>query len=102
MHHHRADGSDYARDECRIVQTLRGEHPASIAVDDVVWHKDGSQIPVRSSASPIVEDGAIAGLVLVLGDMSVQRQLETEMRQAQKMDAVGSSPAESHTTSTTS
>jgi two-component system cell cycle sensor histidine kinase/response regulator CckA len=89
VHHHHADGSDYARDECRIVQTLRGGQAASIAVDDVVWHKDGSQIPVRSSASPLIEEGAVAGLVLVLSDMSQQRQLETELRQAQKMEAVG-------------
>jgi PAS domain S-box-containing protein len=89
VHHSHHDGSPFAAAECPIVAMLAGGTLASID-DDVFWDRDGRAIPVRCTATPIAgHDGEIAGAVLVASDMSEQRRLEAEIRQSQKMDAVG-------------
>ncbi len=48
----------------------------------------GAQIEIEATARDIEFDGAAAQLVM-LDDMSLYRQLEDQLRQAQKMEAVG-------------
>jgi two-component system cell cycle sensor histidine kinase/response regulator CckA len=51
---------------------------------------DGRRFPVCASAAPIrAEAGGILGAVIVLRDVSERRQLEEELREAQKLDAIG-------------
>ena len=52
--------------------------------------KSGEQIPVILSTSAILEDSnKHTGLVMVAKNMSKQKQLETQLRHSQKMEAVG-------------
>jgi two-component system, cell cycle sensor histidine kinase and response regulator CckA len=53
-------------------------------------HKDGSWIFLESTASPVVNaKGEVETLVIVNRDISERRRLEEQLRQSQKMDAIG-------------
>jgi PAS domain S-box-containing protein len=43
--------------------------------DEVFWRNDGTAIPVEYSASPLVEDGEISGMVVAFQDISERRRL---------------------------
>ena len=88
IHHTRADGRPYPHENCRVLHgALQGE---GIHVnDEVMWRRDGSSFPVEYSSYPVRREGKIIGAVVTFIDISRRRQLEAQLRQAQKMDAIG-------------
>lgn len=95
LHSHRPDGSPYPISECPHMQvlatgqTLRGQN-------DFFIHRDGRMVPVTCSTAPILGDEAVAGAVLVVRDVSEERQAEAAsrereeaLRQAQKLESIG-------------
>jgi PAS domain S-box-containing protein len=44
--------------------------------DEVFWRQDGVQFPVDYSASPLLEEGRISGMVVAFQDISERRRLE--------------------------
>lgn len=57
---------------------------------EVQWRrKDGGNITVRLSGRSIQEDGRIIGFEMIVEDITERRLLEEQLRQAQKMEAVG-------------
>ncbi len=53
--------------------------------------KDGSEVIVSSSAAPIKDiTGRVTGVSAVVRDVTEQRHLETQLRQAQKLESIGS------------
>ena len=95
MHHTKPDGTPYPVQECPIYAAFRdGEQ--HIVSDEVFWKKDGSSFPVEYVSNPIIEGGVLVGAVVVFKDtterrqnISEQKKLESQLRQAQKMEAVG-------------
>src|SRR3954469_16138879 len=70
-------------------ETLRGQEGYFV-------HKDGHHVPITCSIAPIRGDGHIAGAVLVVRDLTEQRQAEQAERenaealqQAQKLESIG-------------
>jgi len=58
--------------------------------DPQLLHKDGKQIAVSLSISLLrTAAGEAAGLICVARDLSEHRRLEAELRQAQKLEAIG-------------
>jgi two-component system, cell cycle sensor histidine kinase and response regulator CckA len=49
----------------------------------------GNPIPMEFTAAPEFADGQIAGVMAIGRDLTVRKQLETQLMQAQKMESVG-------------
>ncbi len=95
LHHSRADGSAYPLEECAIwLSTRQGR--VFRGDEDIYWHKDGRLISIEFTSTPILEQGQVLGVVVVVRDVtqrkkSVEEQLllEEQLRQAQKMESIG-------------
>ena len=97
----------YALDELEATSSFEQVHPddRQIVVDAAadarrtgvgrrieyrMRHKDGSWVFLESTASPVVNaKGEVENLVIVNRDISERRRLEEQLRQSQKMDAIG-------------
>ena len=58
-------------------------------VETVRVCKDGSHIDVLLTVSPILDDGTVVGISSISHDITERKQLEAQLRQAQKMETVG-------------
>jgi PAS domain S-box-containing protein len=70
-----SDGTPYLRGASPITMAMH----RSVAIrmrDEVFWRRDGASIPVDYSASPMLEDGRISGMVVAFQDISERRRLE--------------------------
>jgi PAS domain S-box-containing protein len=91
LHHHRADGSYYPRDECPVWQALR--HGRTVVADDeVFWRKDGTAVPVELIAVPTIENGAVTGTVVSFRDLTERQEAA---RQAAEIDRLAREAAAS-------
>lgn len=72
------------------LDVLRQGTPVSVQKDTILVGRTGLEFPIEGSAAPI-RDSRIrsAGAVFVFRDISERCRLEAELRQAQKMEAIG-------------
>ena len=75
IHYSHADGTPYSKSSSPILQALRRCEPIRMR-DEVFWRQDGTAIPVEYSASPLMEEGRISGMVVAFQDVSERRRLE--------------------------
>jgi PAS domain S-box-containing protein len=54
-----------------------------------ILHKSGRRVRIGVTNVPIIVDGRVTGVFGIARDLTVQRELEQQLRQAQKMEAVG-------------
>ena len=89
VHGTRLDEGSHSTAECPLVQAIRSGERVWID-SELFFHRDGHDIPVQATVSPMRDEaGALVGGVVVVRDISTQRLLEEQFRQAQKMEAVG-------------
>jgi PAS domain S-box-containing protein len=75
IHHSHADGTPYSKINSPILQGMRRQETVRHR-DELFWRADGTSIPVEYSASPLIEDGRISGMVVAFQDISERRRLE--------------------------
>ena len=71
-----------------LERPLRGEHVSNVEI--ILRRQDASTVRVLISAAPIIGDAdQVLAIMGILVDITEQRSLEEQLRQAQKMEAVG-------------
>lgn len=96
IHHSYPDGSHFPRDECHMYNSFISGTIHNVD-DEVLWHKDGSAIPVSYTSRPIIKDGEnISGAVVTFTDISQRKQAEIEqerlreeLSEARKLESLG-------------
>ncbi|MGB9880346.1 MAG: PAS domain S-box protein, partial [Anaerolineae bacterium] len=85
-------------EEIEKIEAEVAKRPAGISstYEAQLLRKDGTRVPVLISARPLFENGAFVGVITVFTDLTEYkkgeeewRKLEEQLRQAQKMEAVG-------------
>ena len=73
-----------------VRRALAGEATGGPADRTLLISRAGASHPIGVSAAPITRRGGeVTGVVLVFNDQSERRELQSELMQAQKMEAVG-------------
>ena len=88
IHHTRASGEPYPVKECRIYRAF-WEHEGIHVDDEVMWRPDGTSFPAEYWSYPVERDGELVGCVVTFVDISKRLEIEEELRQAEKMAALG-------------
>jgi PAS domain S-box-containing protein len=88
VHHTRPNGEPYPVEECRIYRAFR-EHQGTHVDDEVMFRKDGTSFPAEYWSYPVERDGELVGCVLTFVDITERRRVEEELRQTEKMAALG-------------
>ncbi|WP_407319973.1 response regulator [Isoptericola halotolerans] len=70
-----ADGTPYPVAGCYITEAVR-DGVTSTGEQDVYRRVDGKEVPVEVTASPLRDDGAIRGAVVVFRDITERREME--------------------------
>lgn len=79
IHHHKADGSVYHREDCKIYAALK-DGIVHTEDSEVFWRKDGVAIPVEYNSAPIIDkEGKISGAVVVFRDITERKKAEEEL-----------------------
>lgn len=77
LHPRKSDGTLFPREECPIFATFR-DGSVHFGDDDVFWRKDGTFFPAEYSNTPIIENGRVAGAVVLFKDITERRKAEKE------------------------
>lgn len=88
MHHTRPDGSHYPEAECSA-HRLSETGVLGVVENELFWRKDGTAFPVSYSVLPMRTDKQAIGMVCSFMDITERILVEEQLRQAQKMEAVG-------------
>src|SRR5262249_6211104 len=89
MHYKRRDGSPCLEATCPIF--LAGLDEGASDIDDqILWRADGRPLAAELRSFPVLRDGQRVGSVVTFVDITQRKRLEDQLRQAQKLDAIGS------------
>jgi len=73
-----------------VAKVIRERRVVGLANHTLLIGRDGSRRPIADSGAPILdEEGRLLGVVLVFRDMTGQRAMEAQLRQQQKLEAIG-------------
>jgi PAS domain S-box-containing protein len=88
VHHTRLNGDPYPETECRIYLAFR-EGEGTHVDDEVMFSADGRAFPAEYWSYPIHRDGELVGCVVTFVDITERRRVEEDLRQTEKMSALG-------------
>ena len=78
LHHTHTDGSPYPRETCPIYAAFKGGQVRQVQ-DEVFWRRDGTSFPVEYVSTPITEEDALVGAVVVFRDVTLRKEAETQL-----------------------
>lgn len=78
VHHSYNNGTKYPISECPIYMAYK-DGAVHCKSDETFWTKDGTGFPVEYTSTPIVEDGNLAGAVVVFRDVSESNRLKKQL-----------------------
>ncbi len=77
VHYQRLEGTPFSPEECPMQRVLyTGE---TVRGDDVFFRKDGSRFFISFTASPIIIEGQVTGVIKVFHDITERKQLEARL-----------------------
>lgn len=88
VHHTRPNGEPYPVEECQIYQAFR-DHRGTHVEDENMFCVDGNKFPAEYWSYPIERGGELVGCVVTFVDISDRRRVEEDMRQTEKIAAIG-------------
>lgn len=89
IHHTCKDGTANTLESCPVMTALRTGQPCELE-EDMLWRRDGTAFTVRYVVTPLRNaEQALTGVVVTFADMTEQALLESQLRQSQKMEAMG-------------
>ena len=83
VHYRRRDGSPYPQNECPIFLASQRGKSAS-ADDEVFWRRDGTQLAVEYSTSPIIENGQHMGAVVAFADITQRIAAQRAIKESEE------------------
>ena len=82
LHHSKADGSVYPREECHIYAAFK-EGTVRRVDNEVFWRKDGTSFPVEYISTPMRDEkGELVGSVVTFRDITQRKLSESILQQA--------------------
>ena len=82
LHHHtRPDGTPFTKETCPIYAAFNDGEVHHVD-DEVFWRKDNSSFPVDYTSTPILENGKLAGAVVVFQDITERKKAEEALHKA--------------------
>jgi diguanylate cyclase (GGDEF)-like protein/PAS domain S-box-containing protein len=91
IHHSYGDGSHYPVEECPMYASY-ARAAESRVMEEVLWRKDGSSLPVEYSSMPISKDSKLMGAVISFKDITDRKQSEEKIRQMAYHDSLTGLP----------
>ena len=88
IHHTRTNGEPYPVEECRIYQAFRKGKGTHID-DEVMFCADGKPFPAEYWSYPMFREEELVGCVVTFVNITERRRVEDELRQTEKMAALG-------------
>jgi PAS domain S-box-containing protein len=83
IHHTRADGTPYPKQDCEIYVAVR-EGRASHVTDEVLWRADRTSFTAEYWSYPMYKTGELVGAVVTFLDVTEQRRAEEQLRHSQE------------------
>ena len=83
MHHTRADGTPYPKQDCEIYVAVR-EGRASHVTHEVLWRADGTSFQTEYWSYPMYKTGELVGAVVTFLDISDRKRAEQALRQSEE------------------
>ncbi|NIT13419.1 MAG: PAS domain S-box protein [Candidatus Dadabacteria bacterium] len=88
VHHTRPNGEPYPVEQCRIYKAFRNNEGTHVD-DEVMFCANGKPFKAEYWSYPIERDGNLEGCVVTFVDIEQRRRVEEELRQSEKMSALG-------------
>jgi two-component system, cell cycle sensor histidine kinase and response regulator CckA len=86
--HQTKDDVLHAPSDCPIETTTRTGSGSEVQ-SDMLYRSDGTILPVEYSAAPIIDNGSVAGAVVVFTDVSERKLLQAQLEQSDRVSSLG-------------
>jgi len=91
IHHSDIAGNEIPMCECNMMRPIQTGNDVHI-FDEVLWRRDGTSFPVEYRSTPVVEEGAIKGVVVSFHDITEHKAQEQTITRLAYLDPLTDLP----------